>query len=320
MTMRLDDLQAMFEQSTNPNIQVANDMRALAEIGFFNTEITVYGTVFYENGMLKYMVSEHLEKIEEFIQNPINFQLFPTPLSEYSIYASIPEELLPGVKYSVKKELAKQMHQQYPIGYFREVESFMDNISTDLAEYLIQQWRDEIEGRFDSTKIQLFNDLLEQGHMKKIISESFYNDCCKWSKCLLRDIEDEKKTRKRFKKIFYGFSYQLTNGAWAYYINARKDAVHKHREVYLNEGKVVSPIIGKEYYFSRDISPIKIREMFQDDIKELLNDSYLNLWKHICDYKVNVTQNKCTVGAHIRALYGELAEKAFEIVCHKANV
>lgn len=150
MTVRLDTFRqvAQANRPKDANLVAAQTAGAMVEMGCFAQEFTVYGTAFYEEGKRRYMVSSDEAKIADFVQSAAHAGVFPTPLSQLTMSVVVPAGCAEEVGRAVKKRLARELAELYPLGYFQLAAALMDTAPNDRAESDLWALRQSLEGVF----------------------------------------------------------------------------------------------------------------------------------------------------------------------------
>ena len=330
MTMDMRHFQKMFNahdynaQVTvkDPNVLAAEKAGAMASMGYYEKEFTVYGSCFYKDGVRQYIISSKADKIIAFLEDEKNKQYFATPLEHWTTSVLVPSGTEDSIVRTVKKEMARKLQHQYPEAYFQELETYSGVQRTDAAKLIFDEWQDALDGMFDELQLQLFETALVHAYNKKIITELTYHKQQQWLTRVRLDMVDDVVKKSKYMYTWYGYSYIKPDGSYGYYANARKDSAYSYWLRQIEKGVTVTPIITKTYSLKENLPIPQAKKYFENDLPAIFSNQYWMRWKQICDSAAPVFDNiDCTVlKKQIAESYGEAAAKAFRHLCYDLDI
>ena len=224
------------------DVQAAEDVRKMAELGYFDTEITMYGCAYLENGKMYYKVSEEPDDIYRFIESALVRGIYPSDIMKYTEKHPIPLGMKTLIEYDVKKMLAKKLKETYP----REVFEIIDEIAVQVqpnqetVKYL-WEYIEEIEGLFDETELCNFEIILKYMMTRRKISIDDYNKMQEWISNERKNMENDSREKDIFNKTIYGICYEK-NGQLCYENNAQYYVINELVAELIKKGSLVSPV------------------------------------------------------------------------------
>lgn len=317
MTVRLDTFRqvAQANRPKDANLVAAQTAGAMVEMGCFAQEFTVYGTAFYEEGKRRYMVSSDEAKIADFVQSAAHAGVFPTPLSQLTMSVVVPAGCAEEVGRAVKKRLARELAELYPLGYFQLAAALMDTAPNDRAESDLWALRQSLEGVFDEEQLQLFEGLLDLAYHKKNVTELTYRELRRWLERTRGEMADDSRQKDRFSKTFYGFVYFKPDGSRAQDINVCREVIYQHRQAWQHQQVIMTPVFSKTYWYGYDCTVQELRAQFAAHLAAVFDERYLSLWQRLRAMPSAISREAFgRARDQARAVYGRPAQQALEAI------
>ena len=145
--------------------QVADDVRRMAELGYFDTEFTMYGCAYVESDRRYYKISPNAEDIYSFIEKSNLQSIFPSNVYEYTKKCPVPAGMKEVIAQDVKMELAKKIRDSFPEEFFVMLANLADDVTDDSAAEYMWSMVDELEGVFDIERLRRFEEQMEYIYM-----------------------------------------------------------------------------------------------------------------------------------------------------------
>ena len=64
------------------DVQLAEDFKKMAELGYLDQEYTVYGIVYWKDGIRNYMISSDEAQVWEQVKNLLLQNIYPSPVKQ----------------------------------------------------------------------------------------------------------------------------------------------------------------------------------------------------------------------------------------------
>ena len=260
------------------DLQVAEDFSKMAELGYLDKEFTMYGAAFWQKEKRHYIVTGDLDKLYDFDSLCAEEQTYLTPLLTLTKVCPVPSGCDDDIARTVKVDLAKKLAEVYSEAFFAAVAALSQAAqATNAAKPLFDAWQERLEGIFVEEKLQLFEGLARYAFSHRILTEEAYRGCQGWLRQTRREMEDDVVVKDLFERTFYGYA-QWTEGQSPRYItNANKGSVYrKWRQAQL-EGRDVTPIFAKTYWYNYTYTVNDARDAFKAAIQTSLGPDYLAL-------------------------------------------
>jgi len=306
----------------DPNILVAEQAGAMSAMGYYEKEFTVYGCCFYKDGKRQYIVSSKEEKIIEFLEDEKNQTFFPTPVEHWTSSVLVPSGTEDSIIRTVKKHFARKLSETYSEAYFAELSNLCNVSENDLAESLLLEWQEDLEGVYDENVLQLFESTLLHARNKRIVTALSYYKMQQWIDVVRKDMLDDVIKKSTYMRAMYGYSYIKPDGKYGYYINACKDSAYNYQQRQIEKGVIVTPLVSKTYHFQNNVTPQQVRDQFSNDLPRIFTEQYWDAWNKIRKIPSPIlSEIDCTdMKIHIKKTYGTSAAKAFQKKCFSLDV
>ena len=271
MTVPLDMFQQSFELAQDANVQAAQIAGAMAEMGRYAQEFTVFGSTFWRNGQRFYLVSSEADKIVE-AKLQESAGMFSTPVDCWTISLLVPSGCEDEVGRTVRQLAAKKMAANYPPAYFELAEKLADTVPNALAEPLLYQWQEELEGLFAQEQLTLFAGALDLAWQRGNVTAAARQKFDQWLK--RQEMAGDGVQQDRFKQIFYGGAYQKDDGQWAYFANAIKNAAYRRLALCQEQGQLTSTLLAQCCWYNYDYPLRQARMDFLAHLQQIFDEAY----------------------------------------------
>lgn len=186
--------------------QVADDVRRMAELGYFDTEFTMYGCAYVENDRRYYKISPNAEDIYSFIEKSNLQSIFPSNVYEYTKKCPVPAGMKEVIAQDVKMELAKKIRDSFPEEFFVTLANLAGDVIDDSAAEYMWSMVDELEGVFDIERLRRFEEQMEYIYTCRKITWETFKNLRVWLKDERKSMLENFETKDIFEKIIYGMS------------------------------------------------------------------------------------------------------------------
>lgn len=279
-------------EAKNRDEDVARTFSEMAELGYMDTEFTVFGCAYWQEGKRHYLISEQEEKVYRFTQKAIERSWCPTLVMMLTRLLPVPSGQQENIKQDVKKQLARALQAAYPPEFFQKLQQMFQQTGSDGARALLAREADWLEARFDRIGLERFAGLLRQARRSKVLSENSYQEFSAWLLDVAQQMEEDVIFKDIFEKRFYAIGYQEPSGSIKYYLNARWERVYERTLELEAQGCIVTPIFAKDcpYNYTYDINAA--RNDFKTQFGDIFSPSYLQLVRSLQDLPSEVIMDE----------------------------
>ena len=278
--------------SQERDIECGFSFNRLLELGCFDREFIFSGYGYLEDGKIRYRVSGKEDSIYRAKDESLLYDIYPTPVVKKLKRLVVPSGQLETIKQQMKIELVYEIKEKYNHQYFFALAELAKEPANNSAQSILKALQEELEGRFEEDKLQIFEGLCQLALEGKILTYRAFQEFADWLKFMRRQMEDDILMKDQFERTFSGFAYEKIPGKIAYYLDADWATVKARHEKYKMMGQFVTPIYSKTYWF-HDINKIsELRKQFADEVELVIDDTVIQLTKSIAALPGAVSQEK----------------------------
>lgn len=231
------------------------------------------------------------EKIYEFIEQESAVGALATDICVLSRKYPVPAGMQEYIAIDVKRELAKEMAEKYPIGFFALLNDLAAKATESTAlEYLAAQM-EQIEATFDLKKLSRLREEAGYAYFHRKITLTEYENIRQWLKAEERFMEDAAAVKDIFEKTFYALAYE-ESGQIKYVINARKGYIYQKKNELEQRGIFVAPLYKNTCYYNYDLRLPEVRKVFEKEAREYLTKEYLTKTQSIYTKNTRISAEK----------------------------
>jgi len=236
------------------DVQMAADVGKMAELAYFDVEFTMYGCAYLKNGKVHYRISSEAEDIYSFLESSVLEDIFPSNVLELTEKCPVPSGMRPFIAQEVKVKLARKLKALYPKEFFELLNKASEvHKSNSTLLHALHCQEDELEGLFDEEKLNMFEQMLQYIYFSRKISRKEYVYFVDWLKKERQNMDDTFVSKDLLEKHMYGIAYE-TSDKVKYIVNAQHDRVCARAEKLRQEGKFVTPVYSKTYWYKHNMS------------------------------------------------------------------
>lgn len=274
MTVALDIFQHSFDQAQDANVQAANMAGAMAAMGRYAQEFTIYGTAFWQEGRRHYLVSSEADKLYDFLHRDEQLSCLAAPVVSQTTSLVVPSGCAEEVGRTVRRTLARELSEIYPAAFFAVAEQLTAFTPNTSAEALLGALQAELEGRFDGEQVDIFAGLLQFAYTRGNVTALFHQQLQTWVARQRREMAGDAVPKERCSQTFYGFAYQMPEGSWVCYANAVKNAAYQRLSLMQAKGCLTSPLITKNCGYQQGCPLREVRADFLVHLQTLFDAAY----------------------------------------------
>ena len=260
MTVDLELMLALRDQ------QAANEVAERAKMGWFDVEFTTYGCAYLKGGERCYRLSADPAKIYEFMYAPESLDCEVVGVRSHTERYPVPSGMKDYVMREVKTFLAKELQEEYPLGFFYLLEETAKRAEEDTGSALLRERSEWLTGRFNRQELNDFESMLNFLRRCRKVSAESYREFSEWLAEERRAMEESAVPKKRYEKTFYGIAY-VAGDSVSYYANAQKDQVYERLNDRICKGTPVSHVFARTYYYDKsNVLLPQVKKVFMEDI------------------------------------------------------
>lgn len=258
----------------------AAQSKELLSAGFMEEEFACYGTAFVENGKIKYYISTTERSMNRFVARSMMKNIYPTPPKYYVMRCNVSAGLKDDIRQQFKLDTAYALKEDYSPLYFQAMEVLsaypVDNAAMPILEIMSK----EIENTFDKIALEIFRGVVLEALTMKHLTQEGYSYWQNWLDNEYRKMEEDIQEYNYYKRTYSGFAY-LQNERIYFIRNAFETKTIERRIALITEGKIVSPILRKDYYASTYGELDQGRENFSLIMKDYFNEGFFEYIKEM---------------------------------------
>lgn len=262
------------------DIQCSQDVGRMAELGKFDQEFTVYGCAYRSEGETYCRISERAETIYRYCKTSALHSLYTTSIMSCSQITAVPAGSQDAIWQEVTYQLAKQLITTYDDAYLELMDRLYARPANNTALPILQQCQSFLEGRFQRDDLQLFENLTDYCYMSKRLLPQDHQRLKQWLANNWRQMEDDVLLKDIYERTFYGLAYRQDQHL-IYQYDAQYAAIYRQRQRLLAQGRTVTPIFYRTYWFRsfRELADVKKR--FSALLEQLM-PPYVSLLETLC--------------------------------------
>lgn len=262
------------------DLKVADDIKKMMEMRYFQQEFTMYGCLFREKNEQKYIISENVDNIIDFINKRENYEKYPLPIIKHSLRTTVPAGNEEEIVRLAKIELAKTIRNHYSKVFLQDFFDMASHENDDQAEPILTELQEKIYGLFRMDNLVLFENLMNVAYRGKHLRNTTKSTYEEWLEDEWQQMEEYTEIEGFLNKKIYGIAY-LKNGNIVTYCNGIMKKAFEKQEQLESEGCIVSQINKKIYHYHSEKSLYEIKKEYQIELANLYDVQYFDYLKRI---------------------------------------
>lgn len=260
--------------------QCVDQARQLISSGFMEEEFACYGSAYIEHGEIQYYISSSSQSMKQFVNNRIKKNIYPS-IPKYFVKRS---NVTPGnknyMRQMFKKEVAVKMKSQYAPIYFKLLEAAGKYDNDNAAMDILFSIKADLESSFDSVALELFAEIVNDALMARHLTEEGYRYWIHWIEKERQKMADEVQEWNHYQRSYSGYAVQ-ENGKIRYRKDGMEAMTLERRNKDIAQGKLVTPILRKQYFASSDTELLGSAKTFLSLMEQYLNNGLFAIAKEI---------------------------------------
>ncbi len=279
--MRMEEVeQELLLQDLDHDAIATAQSRELINSGFMEEEFACYGTAYIEAGKIKYYISSTERSMNKFTANCILYNIYPTPARYFVMRCNVLAGAHDEIRQNFKRSTAYMLQEDYPKVYFAAMENLSAYKSDDQAMPILTAVKAEVENTFDREALEVFRGLALEALTMKHLTKEGYAYWMNWLADEYRKMEEDILEYNYYKRSYSGFVYE-NHGRLQYVRNAFETKVIEQRNRMIAAGKVVTPIMHKDFFAGNYGALDEGREQFQVLLKQYFNEAFFDILKEL---------------------------------------
>lgn len=251
------------------DVRCAESVGEMAKLGKFDREFTVYGCAYQEKGEVLYRISEHEETIDRFCEKSRLNGVYPTVVLSHTQRTGVPSGMEAAIWQEEQWNLARLLQQSYSDEFLNLLQLLHDKPSANGAYPLLQQWQEQLEGRFRRDWLQVFDCYAEYCFIAKKLNNESYAQLKHWSAYNWKQMEDDIIIKDVYERTLHGILYEA-DGMLQVDYDAQYATVYRKQQQLISQDIPVTPVYSKTYWFRTFTDFSKIKEQYVSHMRELL--------------------------------------------------
>lgn len=287
------------------DLQVAEDIGKMTELGWFDIEFTMYGCAYMLDGQMRYRISSEAGDIYHYIENATGIGVYPGNVLSITEKYPVPAGMKELIAQDVKRDLGLKLKEIYSKAFFEELYELADLVTTNSAADLLWAEVDALEGVFEEERLKYFEELVDYAHSCKKLLQEEYKALHQWMASQRKDMEDDFVSKDIFEKTLYGIGYEK-DGQIDYITNAQKGYIYRQMYDLEQLGKFTTPLFSKTYWYNYVYRLRDVNKDFKEKIRQELNEKYIDKVRKIKTETCTLDRSSYMAKAEIiRKKYGE---------------
>jgi len=271
---------ATMDEKVFRDIQIAMDVRKKAELGWFDTEFTMYGCAYLKDGNMYYKISPKAQDIYDFIEKSMCQGIYPSNVMKLLEKCQVPSGTKEVIEQQLKKKLAKMLQSAYSKEFFEYLYSIARKMQDNTAASLLWAEAEELEGIFEEEKLCHFEELVHYVRGCGHIDAYNYRELLYWISEERKNMGENFISKNTFEKTMYGIAYEI-DGQIKYAENAQKTVIYEKKYRLEQNGYFVTNIFSKNYWYDAQNKLENIRNDFKETLITFFNVTYLAKIKNL---------------------------------------
>jgi len=188
----------------------------------------------------------------------------------------------------VKKDLARALKCSYSKTFFEILEHVSEQTWSNVAEDLLWNEAEQLEGIFSEEKIDLYESLVQYAYRHHGIESGTYQNIMRWIHDERKNMDDYLISKNFYEKTVYGFAYEK-DGKIKYVDNALQSYVYEKAEKMEQEGYLVTPILSHTYWYEQSRRVSEVLREFRLLLETVYDAEYMTKIKTIRTHKTEIS-------------------------------
>lgn len=274
----------------------------LLELGAYDVEFALFGTVYLEKGKKKCFISANRYVVYRFVEDCRTKGIYPTLVQRKILRCRVNSGEREQVEQKFKLNFARLLNNMYSKEFLVELQNLAFTQANNNAKDIFDLMREQLTGCFDEDALALFEGALFYAFEGKVLTWNEYYLNLQWLQIEKDFLTNKVRESSNFKRSFAGFSY-VEHGKVKYYTNAVVEKTWERHAELMAKQLLTTPVYCKSYYFN-DLSELQQQiDAFNKHAGEKLDNGYMLLIQTLYQLKPDIAENN----------YRNLKERCVEI-------
>ncbi len=249
----------------------------LLQMGYLGQEVAMYGTSVCRGGEIYYYITAREDKMRRFLRECYLRDAYPTPQKYYvKRYDGFYQDK-EAASRAFRLEIARQLRGSYSAAYHAAIADLTRDPGDNQAYPLLREMAEDLRNGFDSSRLDLFADLLDMVLMGRHLTPEGHSLLRQWTEKEKEKICTEPVLSGTYRRTYAGFAYQKPDGSVRFYCDALPCMAREKQVLFVNRGYIVTPILTEAYYADSFKSLERSNEAFRDALRFYLDENYIRL-------------------------------------------
>lgn len=260
------------------NIMAAITVNQKAEMGWFDTEFTMYGCAYLvpNEGKMYFKVSEKAKDIYDFVYYAPLKDIYPSNVLRATCQCAVPAGSKESIAQHIKYRLAIELKNHYPHQFFEKLYTFAECFRDDALTPLLWEKAERLEGGFDREKIYEFVELVKFAYSSLRIKRESYLKLIEWAQEEQKNMNDDVVNKDIFEKTMYSIAYKEQDHI-KYMEDALKEAIYEEMYNLEQKGNFITPIFEKRYWYNYEYRLPDVIRDFKNLTRQRFDEQYLDM-------------------------------------------
>lgn len=252
----------------------------LKNAGAVEEEFQFFACSYLTGSSIGYFVTGKEKKFFDFVLQCEQQDIYCTSGMKKSYWGKISGGMKQTIKRRYQLEVLNTIRHLYSDSYFDTIVQLKQIAVQNTAAAMLQYWWKQIEDCYDENLINLFEATLSMAMYMKVLTIEHGQKLLQHTKRIKKQLEHEYILQDGEKHIYAGFGYMDLDGQnREYKIYSKYYTAWQERQIFLEQGKMVSPILTKELYFDAiDFTVIQEKKyVFENLLQQTIDDKYFEL-------------------------------------------
>lgn len=254
--------------------QAAEEAGRLAEQGYFDTTLTVYGCAYLENGTYRDKVSTKAEDIYRFIEAGNLRDLFPSNVQSLSKTSAVPMGVEQEIEEKMKQALSAKLRSTFPDAFLERLQEVAAWAQSDRARDDLWKYAETLEGHFDKDALDFFEGCMNHLYTCRKLKPETFSALCAWLENERKDMKRNDEDKDLFERTVYGYLY-LDDERVQYVDDACLSYICKHLYRLEAAGGVATQVFEKTFWYNYSYRLADVMRDFKALLRTIFDRSYL---------------------------------------------
>ena len=303
------------------DVQAAMDFQQMASLGYMDTEFTMYGCAYWEHDQRQYVISSKEADIWRFMADGQKKGRYTTPIATLTKVCPVPLGQKEAIADQVKLALAQELQRDYPAAFWAEFAQAAATAAADTARPIVDAICRSAAASFSEEQLSWAEALLVLAYDSKVLSSDSYQAMRRQLAHERDKLWEDVAAKDILEKHFYTILYEDDQGRLKRLTNARWEWVCQKKSQLEKEGRLVTPIYAKTYWYNNQQTLDDVRAWHEAACDRILTADNYALIKAIADCPSPFqAEAYWSAGRSVRHRYGDKAWEMWQLYARRWHI